>query len=153
MRSLCCVVVSLSVFRYPCSFGVTALGQSCVYCFHRGLPFFQKARFSFRTFDLQLSRATCNTLLLCLTRRSSLHLSFLAVHVHSPLLQGWEYVVLHGPIVPRPHVPDFCLQQCSRRASSLAFPVPRPAPARTPPEEHKSPQKLDRHNNLHNDIF
>ena len=106
----------------------------------------------FQTIELQLWRTTCNTLLLCLTQRSSLHLSFLAVHVLSPLLQGWEYIVLHGPIAPRPHVPDVCLQRCSGRASSLAFPVPRPVPARTPPEEHKSPQKLDRHNNLHNDI-
>ena len=42
VRSLCCVVVSLWLFWCPCSFGVTALGQSCAYCFHRRLPFLQK---------------------------------------------------------------------------------------------------------------
>ena len=52
MRSLCCVIVFLLLVRFPCSFSVRTLGQSCVYCFHRGLPFFQKLIFSslwFRT--------------------------------------------------------------------------------------------------------
>ena len=43
------------------------------------------------------------------------------------------------------------LGRCPGRGSRLGFPVPCPVPPQTPLEEHMSPQKMDGHNNLHND--
>ena len=101
MRSLCCVVVSLWLFCCPCSFGVTARGQSCAYCFYRGLPFLQKLRmfseirFATLEDDLQLD-------------------SVLVFHFS----HFWPYMCRHRcykvgnksfcmiPSSPRPHVPD-----------------------------------------------